>query len=33
MGLSPHLEDNLPIPSKVRIKKWNYDAIRKFKNK
>jgi hypothetical protein len=27
------IEKNLPISSKVRIKKWNYDASRKFQDK
>ncbi len=29
-GSSPNPEDNMPIPSKVGIKKQNYDATRKF---
>jgi hypothetical protein len=29
-GFSPNLEENLPIPLKVGIKKQNYDATRKF---
>jgi hypothetical protein len=27
------LKENLPIPSRVRIKKWNYDATNKFQHK
>jgi hypothetical protein len=32
-GSSPNPEDNMPIPSKVAIKKRNYDATRKFQDK
>jgi hypothetical protein len=32
-GSSPNPKDNLPIPSKVGIKKRNYDAIRKFQDR
>jgi hypothetical protein len=31
-GFSPNLENNEPIPFKVGIKKWNYDAIKKFQD-
>jgi hypothetical protein len=27
------IEKNLPILSKVGVKKWNYDVSRKFQNK
>jgi hypothetical protein len=36
MSLSEYshtLKENLPIPSKVGIKKWNYDATKKFQDK
>jgi hypothetical protein len=32
-GFSPNLENNLPIPFKVGIKKQNYDATKKFQDK
>jgi hypothetical protein len=36
MSLSEYshtLKENLPIPSKVKVKKWNYEATKKFQDK